>query len=257
MDRIKTSISRFWQLIPKGDDSWITDCYRTPKLFVPLLFVVAFYAGNILVDSLASRVALWLHPELGADTPEFYAYLGTNPWEYMAVQLVWLAALCAAMAWAGIRFFGSWRGVAWRKIALWFAFGLALTLALQGLSVWLTSQHGVTANQMLLNQQLAGTSWPRKFVAFMLIPAFGEELIMRGVVQRYVFPKLPYIGIFASAFLFQNLHYTTRLSDALLYFASGLAYALVYHKTGRVEVTMAVHALNNLLALILLSQMVS
>lgn len=86
-----------------------------------------------------------------------------------------------------------------------------------------------------------------------ILRAFSEGLIMRGVVQRYIFTKYPYVGIFMSAFLFQGMHYTTRVSDAMLYFTSGLVNAIIFYKTGRLELAMIIHAINNLVALILLS----
>lgn len=113
----------------------------------------------------------------------------------------------------------------------------------------------MTANQIILNKQIIDMNWFKKIAVFMLIPAFGEELITRGIIQRYIFPKLPYVGIVVSAWVFENLHYTTRATDTLLYFVSGLVLAIVYHKTARLELTMILHAFTNLVALVLIEIM--
>lgn len=81
------------------------------------------------------------------------------------------------------------------------------------------------------------------------MPAFMEDLGLRSIVQRYIFSDRPYIRMLVSAFLFQSIHFTTRASDAAVYFLSGLAYAYLYKKTGRLEIPMFAHAMNNIIAL--------
>ena len=153
----------------------------------------------------------------------------------------------------GLRFFYSYDDLDKKNLFKWFLLGIIILTVLQGISVWMTKVNGsMTANQELLNKQLVDANWGVKAVVFTLLPAFGEELVMRGVVQRYILPNIPYIGILASAFLFANLHYTTRISDTLLYFSSGLVFAIAYYKTERLEVTILLHALNNFIALILI-----
>ncbi len=206
------------------DDSWVTDNFKTPKPYIGAVFIPVYYSGNMLSEKLAIKITSVLHPEYVYDSPEFYKFLGTNPWEFTVVRALWLVVLCAIMYFVGIRFFHRCKKSD-KNMLKWFTFGLVSIIALQGISIWMTKMNGsMTANQELLNKQLVATDWARKIVVFMMIPAFGEELMMRGVVQRYIFPKLPYIGILMSAFLFQGMHYTTKLSDAMLYFVSGLVW---------------------------------
>ena len=241
------------KIIFKKDDSWITDSYKTPKFYIGIIFVFIYYIGNMLSEKLAIRVTSLMHPEYILESQEFYKLLGTNPWEFTGIRLLWVIILFGIMYFAGIKFFHTYKGMDKKKLFKWFVLGLVSLSILQGISVWMTQINGsMTANQLLLNKQLINNNWATKVIVFMLLPAFGEELVMRGIIQRYVFSKLPYIGIFVSAFLFQSMHYTTRLTDALLYFASGLVFAVVYHKTGKLELTMGLHAINNFIALILI-----
>ena len=236
------------------NDVWLPQDSARKTALVGVLFVVAYYLGNMMTEELAIRITHLLHPEYVLDTPEFYAFLATNPWSFTLVCALWMLVYFVLLCLAGFRFFPAYRGLCRRKALGWLCFGLATTLALQGISVWLTRMSGsMSANQQLLNRQLVDAGWAVKAVVFILMPAFSEELVMRGVVQRAVFPKLPVSGLLVSAFLFQSMHYTTRLSDALLYFTSGLVYALVHYRTGRLEFAMLLHALNNLAALLLLS----
>ncbi|MCY7209000.1 CPBP family intramembrane glutamic endopeptidase [Streptococcus dysgalactiae] len=93
---------------------------------------------------------------------------------------------------------------------------------------------GETANQVLLNP-------------------FLEELVMRGLVMRYILPKYPYVAIIVSAWLFAGMHYTTSWIHSFLYMASGLVYAYSYYKTNRLIVPISIHAVTNLISLLFIA----
>ncbi|MFC2821955.1 MAG: hypothetical protein ACFN3H_04205 [Spirochaetales bacterium] len=78
--------------------------FATPKFWLPLIFIILYYAGNLLVDELATRATHFFHPELVYNSEGFFAFLGTNPWEFTAVRILWIAVLFLALYLFGMRF---------------------------------------------------------------------------------------------------------------------------------------------------------
>jgi len=74
-----------------------------------------------------------------------------------------------------------------------------------------------------------------------------EELIFRGVIIGKVFKKKPYIGIIVSSVTFGFAHIGVGLLIVPLQIISGLILSIAYHKTKRLEVSITIHALANLI----------
>ncbi|HFU4448422.1 TPA: lysostaphin resistance A-like protein [Streptococcus suis] len=140
----------------------------------------------------------------------------------------------------------SWDGIA--LVILTFAvmqlmdmFGLFL-LELQGAET--------TANETLIMESLKGVPFWLATLTTALLPAVGEEVILRGYFFKKLFGSYVVFGIIASSLLFGLLHGPTDIGSWLIYAGSGIILSTLYHKTGYLIYPIAVHLINNLLATI-------
>ncbi len=84
-----------------------------------------------------------------------------------------------------------------------------------------------------------------------MIPAIGEELIFRGILQNLLakFSKNPHIGIWVSAILFSAIH--LQFYGFFPRMLLGALFGYLYLWSGRLSVAMLAHFFNNALALTL------
>jgi membrane protease YdiL (CAAX protease family) len=88
------------------------------------------------------------------------------------------------------------------------------------------------------------------FVIIAILPALGEELVFRGILQN-IFSGLklnPYLAIIVTAFLFSALH--LNLSDFAPRFLLGSVLGLSYYYSKNLLVPIFLHFLNNALSVI-------
>jgi membrane protease YdiL (CAAX protease family) len=97
-----------------------------------------------------------------------------------------------------------------------------------------------------------GTTW-KSFITNLfliaLIPAIGEELTFRGVLQ-HLFTKATnniYVGVVLSAFLFALIHF--QPFNFLPIFALGLMYGFIVIYTGSIWISIILHFANNALSI--------
>lgn len=106
-----------------------------------------------------------------------------------------------------------------------------------------------TVNQSTLEQ--LGIS-PLLLVALTVIVApIVEETVMRGLILGRVFNN-SYLGVILSSLLFGLLHMPTDIGSWIIYGGMGLVLAIVYHKTQKLEYTIAIHFINNALGVLLM-----
>jgi len=106
-----------------------------------------------------------------------------------------------------------------------------------------------TVNQSTLEQ--LGMS-PLLLVALTVIVApIVEETVMRGLILGRVFNN-SYLGVILSTLLFGLLHMPTDIGSWIIYGGMGLVLAIVYHKTQKLEYTIAIHFINNALGVLLM-----
>jgi membrane protease YdiL (CAAX protease family) len=87
-------------------------------------------------------------------------------------------------------------------------------------------------------------------VMITVLPAIGEELIFRGILQR-IFVRMfrsVYAGVIFTAFLFSTVHF--QFLGFLPRFILGLVCGLLFLWTGKLWLPVIVHFLNNSVALI-------
>ncbi|MFL5727974.1 MAG: CPBP family intramembrane glutamic endopeptidase [Cytophagaceae bacterium] len=88
------------------------------------------------------------------------------------------------------------------------------------------------------------------FLLVAIIPALGEELLFRGIVQNellQIFRK-PYIAILLSAFLFSFVHF--QFFGFFPRMLLGALFGYLYYYSGNILIPVSLHCLNNGLTLI-------
>ena len=108
-----------------------------------------------------------------------------------------------------------------------------------------------TAEQLTHNQPL---------FAFFMIVVFApltEELTFRGMLARYVFPqqdnvKQTVLFLLVSSIIFALVHFPGTPQQFLVYASLGFSLGLAYISKGGLAYSIALHALNNLIAFLMI-----
>ena len=110
-----------------------------------------------------------------------------------------------------------------------------------------------TANDEAIGQLFTGEN-PLLIILIIGIAApIMEEIVFRGGIVGYLFKDLPVVGIIVSSVLFGLMHSPTNIISFLIYGLIGLTCAIAYFKTRRLEVSIAIHFLNNILPALVLA----
>ncbi len=82
-------------------------------------------------------------------------------------------------------------------------------------------------------------------IVIAILPGIGEELIFRGIIQKELLThiKSPYVAILLSSIIFSALHF--QFEGFIPRFMLGMVLGLLFYWTGSLWVSMAVHAFNN------------
>lgn len=123
---------------------------------------------------------------------------------------------------------------------------LKLPEFLQGFENW---ARGLEDNAAMLTEFLTDFDGPGQFIlAFVviaIIPAIGEELVFRGMLQNYAigFLKNPHLAIWITAILFSTFHlqFFGFVPRAFL----GVAFGYLYFWSGNLLIPMIAHLINN------------
>lgn len=129
---------------------------------------------------------------------------------------------------------------------------LSLPESLANLEAWMRSAEDRAEALTLAFLQMEGTSdllW--NVVLIGILPAVGEELIFRGIIQRSIQQqyKNHHIGIWVAALLFSALHMQFYGFLPRLILGAFFGYLMVW--TGSLWAPMIAHFLNNTLALLI------
>lgn len=124
--------------------------------------------------------------------------------------------------------------------------GLHLPASLQGAEQWMkeTEARAAEMTSLLLNET-SPSALLANLLVIGLLPALGEELLFRGLIQR-LFTELSGkkgLGIVLTAFLFSALH--LQFYGFLPRFALGLALGYFYVWSGSLWLPVAAHFFNN------------
>ncbi|WP_101772488.1 CPBP family intramembrane glutamic endopeptidase [Peptostreptococcus faecalis] len=107
-----------------------------------------------------------------------------------------------------------------------------------------------TANDKLIIDVYKNTSWYLVIVTSVIFAPIVEEILFRGYIIGHIFKKKPILGIIISSLIFGSIHTATNITSLVMYSLMGAVFGIVYYKTKRLEVSMSVHILNNIVAIV-------
>ena len=116
-------------------------------------------------------------------------------------------------------------------------------------------------NDPSVNQQIATDltlSQPLfSFFAIVIFAPLTEELIFRGMLARYLFPKQDnskqtLIFLLVSSLLFALIHFPGDVQQFLVYFSLGFSFGLAYISRKGLIYSISLHALNNLVSFLMI-----
>ena len=138
---------------------------------------------------------------------------------------------------------------AWKTVLIGFVV-LTVVKYIGGIILLLENGLGAnTENQAALEQ--LGMSPLLLIVLTVIAAPIVEETVMRGLILGRVFNN-SYLGVIISSLLFGLLHMPTNIGSWVIYGGMGLVLAVVYHKTQKLEYTIAIHFINNALGVLLM-----
>ncbi|ARJ51770.1 CPBP family intramembrane glutamic endopeptidase [Staphylococcus lutrae] len=133
-----------------------------------------------------------------------------------------------------------------------FVFGGYILLKVLDLLFAMFLSSAVPVNDQNIKDAFTGTPTWLLVISLAIVPALVEELLFRGLILRVLFRNHLFIGLIVSSILFASLHASENFIGYLPYFYFGMILGLVYLKTRKIELAIAIHLLNNgLIALFL------
>ena len=157
-----------------------------------------------------------------------------------SIYLTWLIAKTAQIPLPKLK--------GWTTKDFAFVIGMTvLTRLLAHAGIFLLQNLGIdsTANDAVLAEMFANFSFPLLFIIVAICGPILEEWTFRAGIIGYLFEKYPLIGLVISSLIFGAMHMPTNLISWGIYGGIGLVYSLVYYKTKRLELVMAMHILHN------------
>ena len=134
----------------------------------------------------------------------------------------------------------------WLPALVWF-----LSLVVQFFLPNDPSVNQQTATDLTLTQPLFS------FFATVIFAPLTEELIFRGMLARYLFPKQDsskqtLIFLLVSSALFALIHFPGDVQQFFVYFSLGFSLGLAYISRKGLVYSISLHALNNLVAFLMI-----
>lgn len=106
-----------------------------------------------------------------------------------------------------------------------------------------------------VNQQAIEDMGFPPIILFLLTSIFAptvEEIVFRGFIMGKIFGKESIFGLILSSLLFGLMHAPTGLGSWIMYGGMGLVLGLIYRLGKRLEYSMLVHFINNIIGFLLM-----
>ena len=114
------------------------------------------------------------------------------------------------------------------------------------------SKYDMNSEEIILAFLNMNTYWDLLFniIVMAIIPAFGEELLFRGLLQKSLFKKIGeiHISIFITALLFSAIHF--HLDGLLPRFFLGVILGYLFYWSQSLWIPIIAHFINNTMAII-------
>lgn len=177
--------------------------------------------GFVALSFVLGVISYFIGPE-GVETSPAALWFGVS------VNFVVFAAL--PMAWVAVTVHGGWEGVrrylgmhgGFGEAAIGAGMGVVLVIVLGGLALVL-EQLGWTPESAPIEDLLRNVTWPLA-IAFSAVAGFGEEVLFRGILQRW-------LGWWGQGLVFGALHFANAGLFAFLVVGSiGLLFGYLRHR---------------------------
>ncbi|MFC3928322.1 CPBP family intramembrane glutamic endopeptidase [Streptococcus caprae] len=142
-----------------------------------------------------------------------------------------------------------------KKAFFYLVFGYLALIVASAIGTYLLSMTGETNtnNQEIIEKVLSKTPQLIMFIQLVLLAPISEELICRGLIPTLFSEKNVLWGHVLGTICFAFLHVPTNVASFLLYFLMGVVLAFVRWHSKRIEYSINVHSLNNLVSFLLLT----
>ncbi|MGM0219690.1 lysostaphin resistance A-like protein [Enterococcus sp. AZ126] len=132
-------------------------------------------------------------------------------------------------------------------------FILARVIAIGGTLLLNTQGSESTANDAAIQTMFLGENPLLILLLIGFSAPIMEEIVFRGGIIGFWLEKFPMVGIAISSISFGLIHGPTNLISFLIYGLMGLILSMAYYKTQRLEISISIHFLNNILAAIVIA----
>ncbi|EHJ53239.1 CPBP family intramembrane glutamic endopeptidase [Streptococcus macacae] len=140
---------------------------------------------------------------------------------------------------------------AWQLIISAFLMNLFVQLCGSVIRANLEGMKPTNDNEGLVNI-MHMNPWLAFFMPIIFAPII-EETIFRGLLMTRVFKQGSLIGFLTSAFAFGYIHHPDGIGSWVTYAGMGMVLAWVYQRSNRLEYSIMMHMLNNILVIVLIA----
>ncbi|MCR8968228.1 CPBP family intramembrane glutamic endopeptidase [Streptococcus zalophi] len=109
-----------------------------------------------------------------------------------------------------------------------------------------------TDNQQIILDLISRVPMVIMFVMIVIGAPIMEELLFRKFLPHYLFKNRPTLGLIVGGILFALFHMPTNLGSFIIYGLMSTVLTFVVYKTKRIEYSIILHFLNNLIAFLLI-----
>lgn len=177
-------------------------------------------------------------------------FMGNAQWHYHLSTLALLIFLLVASFFLGFKFFRlkevRMAGILWtlKIYALFFVLNLVLSYVVD----WIQPNYSSPDNQVAVEALVSNMVFWAAFIDLVILTPITEEIILRGLLMKYVFSLMPVVGAGVSAIIFAFLHSPSNWIDFLIYFVLSAGLTYVYWRSRKLEYSIVFHMLQNFIA---------
>ena len=131
-----------------------------------------------------------------------------------------------------------------------------LTSNLFGSALLRMMNESTTSNQTTINNLVQNSSLISSFFLLVLIAPICEEILCRGIIPKKIFRGKEKLGYLVGAVVFALLHTPTNLPSLLIYGGMSTVLTWTAYRTERLEMSILLHMIVNVIAFCLLALLV-
>lgn len=217
-----------------------------------LIIIVTYLLFRFKFESMALTKGIELSGDSVAltdlqDPMKVMYYMGQSGWYYHGATLALLVLLLLGLYIFKFKLFDlkalklSLVGWTLATFIAFFILGMVLSVAIS----YLAPDYQDPLNQQAVEAMVSQMDRYGVFLNIVILTPITEEIILRGLVMKYIFPLTPVIGAIVSAVVFALLHMPGNLIDFLVYFILSAGLTYVYWRTRKIEYPIIYHMIQN------------